>query len=97
LSASQPAGWKVEFDPKQIAEVPAGKQVEVTANIQPADQAIAGDYVVTVRAKPEDGPAKPADFRITVLTSTLWGIVGIGLIAVAVVVVGLAVMRFGRR
>lgn len=97
LSASQPAGWKVEFEPKQLLEVPAGQQVEVTANIRPADQAIAGDYVVTVRAKPEDGPAKPADFRITVLTSTMWGMVGIGLIAVAVVVVGLAVMRFGRR
>ena len=97
LSATQPAGWKVEFDPKQLAEVPAGKQVEVTANVKPADQAIAGDYVVNVRATPQDGPAKPADFRITVLTSTMWGMVGIGLIAVAVVVVGLAVMRFGRR
>ena len=97
LSASQPAGWKVEFEPKQLAEIPAGKQMEVTANVQPSDQAIAGDYVISLRATPEDGPAKPADFRITVLTSTLWGIVGIGLIAVAVVVVGLAVMRFGRR
>jgi uncharacterized membrane protein len=53
--------------------------------------------VVTIRATPEDGPAKPAEFRITVLTSTMWGMVGVGLIAVAVVVVGLAVMRFGRR
>ena len=48
-------------------------------------------------AQPQDGAAKTADFRITVMTSTLWGIVGVGLIAVAVVVVGLAVMRFGRR
>ena len=97
LSASQPAGWKVEFDPKQIAEVPAGQQVEVTANLTPADQAIAGDYVVTMRAQPEGGPSQSADFRITVLTSTLWGIVGVALIAVAVIVVGMAVMRFGRR
>lgn len=97
LSANQPSGWKVEFDPKQITEVPAGKQVEVTANVQPADQAIAGDYVVTVQARPEGSSTKSADFRITVLTSTLWGVVGVGLIAVAVVVVGLAVSRFGRR
>lgn len=97
LSASQPAGWQVDFEPKQIPELAAGKQLEVTARIQPAGQSIAGDYVVTVRAKPEEGPSKSADFRITVLTSTLWGIVGMGLIAVAVVVVGLAVMRFGRR
>jgi uncharacterized membrane protein len=97
LSASQPNGWSVEFEPKQLQEVPAGKQVEVTANIQPAEQAVAGDYMVTLRTQSEDAPSESAEFRITVLTSTLWGIVGIGLIAVAVVVVGLAVMRFGRR
>lgn len=97
INADQPAGWEVKFEPKTIPEVGAGNQVEVTANIKPADQAVAGDYVVTVRAKPDEGASKSADFRITVLTSTLWGIVGVGLIAVAVVVVGLAVMRFGRR
>jgi uncharacterized membrane protein len=97
LTASPPAGWKVEFEPKQIAEIPSGQQVEVTANIQPADQAIAGDYVVTVNAQPQDGPSKSADFRITVLTSTMWGMAGVGLIALAVAVVGVAVSRFGRR
>lgn len=97
LTASQPAGWKVEFDPPQIAEVASGQQVEVTVNVQPSDQAVAGDYVVSVRAQPEDSPNKSTDFRITVLTSTLWGIVGVALIAVAVAVVGLAVSRFGRR
>jgi uncharacterized membrane protein len=97
LNANHPSGWQVDFEPKQIAEVGPGDQVEVTANLHPADQAIAGDYVVGLRAKSEDGPAKTADFRLTVLTSTLWGIVGVGLIAVAVLVVGLAVMRFGRR
>jgi uncharacterized membrane protein len=97
LSASAPTGWSVKFDPAQIDEIPAGQQVEVTAHIVPADKAIAGDYVVTVSAKPADGSSKSADFRITVLTSTLWGIVGIALIAVAVGVVAIAVVRFGRR
>jgi len=97
LSASQPTGWTVEFEPKQIAEIPNGQQVEVTANVQPAEQAVTGDYVVTFRASPEDGASKSAEFRITVLTSTFWGVVGVALIAVAVAVVGLAVMRFGRR
>ncbi len=53
--------------------------------------------MVNVSAKPETGPSKAVDFRITVLTSTLWGLVGVALIAVAVAVVGLAVVRFGRR
>jgi len=97
LSSSAPAGWSVKFDPDQIDEIPAGQQVEVTAHIVPADKAIAGDYVVSVSAKPADGVSKSADFRITVLTSTLWGIVGIALIAIAVGVVAIAVVRFGRR
>jgi uncharacterized membrane protein len=97
LSSSAPTGWTVKFDPAQIDEIPAGQQVEVTAHIVPADKAIAGDYVVTVSAKPADGASKSADFRITVLTSTLWGIVGIALIAIAVGVVAIAVVRFGRR
>lgn len=97
LNATPPSGWQVTFDPAQVAEVPAGQQVEVTANVQPNGQAVAGDYMLTVSASPSQGAAKTADFRITVLTSTLWGIAGVALIAVAVVVVGIAVTRFGRR
>jgi uncharacterized membrane protein len=97
LSASSPAGWTVQLNPEQVIEVPAQGEVEVTANVKPSDKAIAGDYVLTFRAQPNEGAAESADFRITVQTSTLWGIAGIGLIAVAVAIVGLAVVRFGRR
>lgn len=97
LSGQSPNGWEVSFEPAQVTEIAAGKQIEVTTHLKPANQAIAGDYMVTVKATPEDGAAESADFRITVLTSTIWGIVGVALIAVAVVVIGLAVTRFGRR
>jgi uncharacterized repeat protein (TIGR01451 family) len=97
LSTNAPSGWSVQFDPKQIPEIPAGQQADATANIQAPDNAVAGDYMITVNARSGDGSSKSADFRITVLTSTLWGVVGIGLIAVAVLVVGMAVIRFGRR
>ncbi|NOX61379.1 MAG: hypothetical protein GXP42_05465 [Chloroflexi bacterium] len=97
LNATEPSGWSVEFDPKVIAEVPVGEEVEVTAKIRPAEKAIAGDYMVTIRANPAEGGSESADFRITVRTSTLWGVVGIALIAVAVAVVAAAVLRFGRR
>ena len=97
LSATSPSGWKVTFDPKTIDEIPVGQQVEVTANVVPGEKAIAGDYIVTVRAKPAEGSSASADFRITVRTSTLWGIIGVVIIAIAVAVVALAVARFGRR
>ncbi|HEY65618.1 MAG TPA: ABC transporter substrate-binding protein [Caldilineae bacterium] len=97
MSATKPSGWSIEFDPKEIDEIPAGDQAEVTAKIRPAAKAVAGDYMVTIRASAEGGTSDSTDFRITVLTSTLWGVVGIALIAVAVGVVALAVLRFGRR
>jgi uncharacterized membrane protein len=97
MSSTAPTDWLVQFDPKQIAEIPAGEQVTVVANVQPPDKALAGDYMITVRAQPAGGSSKSVDYRITVVTSTLWGVVGVALIAVAVGVVALAVLRFGRR
>lgn len=97
MSGSQPNGWALDFTPATIDEIAPGQQVEVTANLHPADKAVAGDYMMTVRAKPADAATKSADYRITVRTTTMWGITGVGIIAAAVMVVGLSVMRFGRR
>jgi uncharacterized membrane protein len=97
LSSNEPSGWTVTLDPKEIPEIQPGKELEVTAHIRPGEKAIAGDYLITVRAQATEGASKSTDFRITVLTSTLWGAAGIGLIAIAVGVVAMAVVRFGRR
>jgi uncharacterized membrane protein len=69
---------------------------EVQVLVTPADKAIAGDYVASFRATAR-GESSAADFRITVTTSTLWGLVGVGIIAVALLVLLGAVARFGRR
>jgi hypothetical protein len=50
-------------------EIPAAQQVEVTP-IGPSEGA-AGDYMATIAPR-RKGASKSADFRITVLTSTLW-------------------------
>ena len=57
---------------------------------------LAGDYQSTLRASTK-GDSVSSDFRITVATSTLWGITGVGIIAVALLVLVGAVARFGRR
>ncbi|MCA8973817.1 MAG: ABC transporter substrate-binding protein, partial [Planctomycetes bacterium] len=97
LTASQPSGWQVTFSPDQIDTLEPGQQVEVTANLHPADKALAGDYMITMRAQPEGGATESAEYRVTVRTSTIWGVAGVGLIALAVGVVGFVVQRFGRR
>ncbi|MCU0489974.1 MAG: NEW3 domain-containing protein [Chloroflexaceae bacterium] len=97
LNASAPTGWTTTFDPPTITELGPGQQLEVNANVRPADQAVAGDYVLNFSARPAEGTTRTMDFRVTAVTSTWWGIVGVVLIAVAIGVVGMAVMRFGRR
>lgn len=97
LESSAPSGWDISFSPSEIANIGPGEQVEVTVNYLPADKSVAGDYMVTLRAIPDDGSRATADFRITLVTSTLWGVVGLVLIAAALGVVALAVARFGRR
>ncbi len=96
MSGTVPTNWKVEFNPKTIPSIAPNEKKEVAVLVTPADKAIAGDYVASFRANGR-GESASADFRITVTTSTLWGIVGVGIIAVALLVLLGAVARFGRR
>ena len=96
VTGSVPTNWKAEFTPKTIASVAPNEKKEVQVAVTPSDKTIAGDYVASFRANAK-GESSNADFRITVTTSTLWGIVGIGIIAVALLVLLGAVARFGRR
>jgi uncharacterized repeat protein (TIGR01451 family) len=96
LSSSPPQGWKVTYDPEKIPAIAPGDKVPVSVTMTPSDKAIAGDYMVTVSAN-GDGTYDHADFRVTVLTSTMWGIAGLGIIGAAVVVLAFAVTRYGRR
>jgi uncharacterized membrane protein len=96
LSGSGPSGWKVEFDKKTIDRIAPSQTAEVNALVTPTDKSLAGDYMATVRASSR-GENASTDFRVTVGTSTVWGMVGFGIIAVALLVMFGAVARFGRR
>ena len=97
LSSTPPSDWKVDFDAKAIDHINPGEKREITANIMPSAKAIAGDYMTTIRASSAGGDSTSADFRIGVTTSTLWGAFGIGIIAIALLILVGAVARFGRR
>ena len=96
MVSSPPRGWKVTFDPETLPALAAGDEQTVNVSITPSEKAIAGDYMITVHAK-ADGVNESKQFRVTVDTSTVWGIAGLGIIGLAVVVLSLAVMRYGRR
>ena len=96
MSASPPSGWSVTFEPKQIASIAPNQTREVNVKIKPSERAVAGDYMVTLRSG-GGGLSESVQFRTTVRTSTIWGVAGLGVIAAAVLVLGGAVMRYGRR
>jgi uncharacterized membrane protein len=96
LSGNAPSGWKITFNPKSIEHIAPNENKEVQALITPTDKAIAGDYVTTMRAAAR-GESASTDFRVTVTTSTMWGIAGVGIIGAALLVLVGAVARFGRR
>jgi uncharacterized membrane protein len=96
LSSTAPTGWKVEFNPKTVDKIEPNKDVEVTALITPTEKSLAGDYMSTLRASSR-GENASTQFRVTVTTSTLWGIAGAGIIGVALLLMVGAVARFGRR
>jgi len=96
LSANAPSGWKVSFQPKTIERIAPNQHKEVQALIRPPAKAIAGDYVNTFTASTH-GENGTANFRVTVTTSTMWGVAGVGIIGAALLIMVGAVVRFGRR
>jgi uncharacterized membrane protein len=96
LSGSAPSGWKINFEPKAVDRIAPNENKDVQALITPPAKAIAGDYVTSVRASAR-GESASQTFRVAVVTSTMWGIVGVALIGIALLVLVGAVAWFGRR
>jgi uncharacterized membrane protein len=98
LSSNRPGGWSVTFNPEKIEALSPGASQEVEVVVKPPEKTIAGDYTISLKFAGE--PSSHADdlaIRVTVGTSTKWGLVGVGI--VVAIIAGLAVtfMRLGRR
>ncbi len=96
LTGIPPSGWEILFAPEVIDVIEPGAAVDVVATITPSGEAINGDYLVTVRASVAE-TNDTVDIRATVETSPIWGLVGIGVIVVALGVLVAVFRRFGRR
>lgn len=96
FSADSPNQWKVSFEPKRLDMLRPNQDAKVTADIVPAARSLAGDYMVTFDANGGADRAS-ANYRVTVMTSTMWGVIGLAIAALAILVVGFAVRRYGRR
>lgn len=96
FSANAASGWAVTFKPEKIDILPAGDSQQVTAFIKPTPKAIAGDYVVSITADTQE-TSDTVDLRVTVKTSTLWGLVGVLLVLAVIGAVAWIFQKYGRR
>ena len=94
-----PSGWSVKFNPEKIEFLPVASEKEVEMLIKPPEKTISGDYEITIEAKPEGkfDANDSINVRVTVLTKTIWGWVGIGIVVLVVIALFAMFMRLGRR
>ena len=96
LTATTPDGWSMSFSQPAVEVIEAGASVEVTARLTPGKDALSGDYVVTVKAAGSE-TSDTAEFRISVKTETVWGIMGVLLIVCVFAGLGWVFHKYGRR
>ena len=96
LTSSAPTDWNVSFDTPTIDVIEAGATVEVTAHVTPSDQALTGDYVVTMTANASQ-VSDSAEFRVAVETSMVWGFVAVVVIVALLAGIGYVFRKYGRR
>ncbi|NLT95267.1 MAG: alpha-galactosidase [Clostridia bacterium] len=96
FSSTEPIDWSVTFDPENVETLKPGESRQVTATISASSKAIAGDYLVSLTASTPEVRSS-ADLRVTVKTSTLWGIVGLLIVLGVIFAVYKAFQTYGRR
>jgi uncharacterized membrane protein len=92
----KPENWKVVFKPEKIDVVDPGdlKQVEVT--IKPSDEALVGDYSVTLAVQGQKA-TKNVELRVTVKASMISAWIGIAIIVLVIVGLSFLFIKLGRR
>lgn len=96
LTSSAPSDWTVTFDTPTIDVLEAGATVEVAAHVTPGSSAMTGDYVNSFTVSCSE-VSDSAEFRVSVKTETIWGIVAILIILALIACVGAVFKKYGRR
>jgi len=92
----KPENWKVEFSPEKLENVQPGEVKQVEVSITPAEQALVGDYSVSLAI---DGERvnRDLEFRVTIRAGATWGWVGLAIIVLVVAGLGVTFHYLGRR
>ena len=97
FTSGTPEGWSITFNPSEVRSLEPGLAQEVNVTIKPPRKTIAGDYAITLFADSEIFSPDSLRMRITVLTPTIWGWVGILIVLAVIAGLGVIFRRLGRR
>ena len=92
----KPENWKIEFKPEKIPSLKPDELQQVEVNITPYEDALVGDYSVSVKVDGERA-SKTSEFRVTVKASAAWSWIGIAVIVVVIAGLTFLFRRLGRR
>jgi len=96
FASTKPEGWAITYEPEKIDSLAPGTTQDVDVVITPPKKTVAGDWSVTLQAKSEQ-VSDSLNLRVTVLTPTIWGWIGILIVVLVIAGVGVVFWRLGRR
>jgi uncharacterized membrane protein len=97
LTSDKPADWEITYQIDTVETLgTTANQIDIPFTVTPPEDAIPGDYEITLRAQAADASGQ-ATLRVTVEQSTIWGWLGIVLVILVIgALIGLF-WRLGRR
>jgi uncharacterized membrane protein len=96
FSSFKPENWKVEFKPEKVENLEPGAIKQVEMAITPGQQALIGDYSVSVQVEGEKANDN-VEFRVTIRAASKWAWIGVGIIVLVVLGLSLMFRILGRR
>jgi uncharacterized membrane protein len=90
-------GWDVEISPAQLDLLRPQESFSFRVVIDTPKDTVSGDYLVTLTGLSDQVDSSPMQVRVTVNTSTEWGIYGFGIAIIIIIALVLVFKKFKRR
>jgi uncharacterized membrane protein len=90
-------GWDVTISPSQVDLLKPQQSYTFDVVMETPTDTVSGDYLVTLTGISDQTESNPMQIRVTVNTSTSWGIYGFGIAIVVVLALILVFKKFKRR
>ncbi len=97
LNVEAPNGWDSSISPVRKELLEASESTTFTIVIKTPEDAVAGDYMVTLTGLSDQIESDSVQLRVTVTTPTSWGLLGVGVAVIMVIALLLVFMKFRRR